>query len=330
MSHNFAYSVAIRTLGTAGDKYQKELDSLINQTIPPTQILVYIAEGYEIPKETVGCETYIHVPKGMVAQRALDYSEVTTDYVLLLDDDVYLAPDTVEKLYQGLMDMNGDCIAVDIFKNQNLRFSNKILGFITNWAYPRKHDNWAFKVQRNGSFSYNNSPRNDVYLSQSAAGAVSLWKKSSLLSIRLKDELWMDDFPFAYGDDLLTFYKLYRNGGRLLIHYTVNVEHLDAGTSSGKYKKDTKRLYYRSLLWFVLWRRINYERADMSGFSRFLSGLSFFFKSVWGSLLHLGYSMIRLNITPFYYFCKGLIDGWRFVHSSIYKKIPNYIISPKR
>lgn len=58
---NFSYCVAIRTLGKAGEKYQRELDSLKNQTVQPQKILVYIAEGYELPKETIGIEQYIYV-----------------------------------------------------------------------------------------------------------------------------------------------------------------------------------------------------------------------------------------------------------------------------
>ena len=65
------YTVVIRTLGKAGGKYQKMLDSLKSQTMPPKEIIVYIAEGYDIPKETIGVERYVYVKKGMVAQRAL-------------------------------------------------------------------------------------------------------------------------------------------------------------------------------------------------------------------------------------------------------------------
>ena len=81
------YTAVIRTLGIAGDKYQTLLDSLNKQTIQPSKILVYIAEGYSIPKETIGKEQYIYVKKGMVAQRALSYTEVETEYILFLDDD---------------------------------------------------------------------------------------------------------------------------------------------------------------------------------------------------------------------------------------------------
>lgn len=97
------YTAVIRTLGKAGEKYQTLLESLDRQTIQPSKILVYIAEGYAIPKETIGKEQYIYVRKGMVAQRALPYQEVDTEYILFLDDDVYLPETAVAQLYQYLM-----------------------------------------------------------------------------------------------------------------------------------------------------------------------------------------------------------------------------------
>ena len=109
------YCVAIRTLGTAGDKYQTLLNSLRNQTISPKKILVYIAEGYSLPKETIGIEEYIRCPKGMIAQRSLPFEEIDTEYVLFCDDDLYLPPDMVERMFNGLFDHNGDCIALNAF-----------------------------------------------------------------------------------------------------------------------------------------------------------------------------------------------------------------------
>ena len=52
----FEYTAVIRTLGTAGEKYQQLLDSLQAQTIAPEARMVYIAEGYPLPKETIGTE----------------------------------------------------------------------------------------------------------------------------------------------------------------------------------------------------------------------------------------------------------------------------------
>ena len=58
---------------------------------------MYIAEGYQLPNETIGQENYVFVQKGMVAQRALSYDEISTEYILFLDDDLYLPEDAVEK-----------------------------------------------------------------------------------------------------------------------------------------------------------------------------------------------------------------------------------------
>ena len=48
---NPQYCVAIRTLGTAGEKYRQTLLSLQQQTIPPNKILVYIAQDILYPKK---------------------------------------------------------------------------------------------------------------------------------------------------------------------------------------------------------------------------------------------------------------------------------------
>ena len=99
----FEYTAVIRTLGTAGAKYQQLLDSLQAQSVVPKAIIVYIAEGYPLPKETIGTERYVYVKKGMVAQRALPYDEVQTEWMLFLDDDVYLPPKAVETLFNQLL-----------------------------------------------------------------------------------------------------------------------------------------------------------------------------------------------------------------------------------
>ena len=41
--------MAIRTLGTSGDKLVRELKSIYNQTVQPDKVVIYIAEGYPRP-----------------------------------------------------------------------------------------------------------------------------------------------------------------------------------------------------------------------------------------------------------------------------------------
>lgn len=90
-----AYTVVIRTLGTAGEKYLTTLRSAKEQDVPPQKILVYIPHGYPLPKETVGTEEYVRCEKGLVAQRSLPFDEVQTDWMLFLDDDMDLPASTV-------------------------------------------------------------------------------------------------------------------------------------------------------------------------------------------------------------------------------------------
>lgn len=325
---DFKYCVAIRTLGLAGNKFQQELDSLINQTIPPQKIIVYIAEGYEIPRETIGIEEYIHVPKGMIAQRALPYNEVNTEFVLFLDDDILLESNAVEKLYKSLVEHNGDCIAADIFKNQDLPLIHKIRAFASNMAYPRKDDNWAFKIQRNASFSYNNQPSKVVYKSQSAAGAASLWKINVFRSINFHDELWLDKMGFAYGDDLLMFYKLYINGYKLLIHYDSGITHLDAQSSRINYNQDKTKLCKRAQIWVLLWFRICYTPCNTFS-SKIITTLSFFCKWLWGVFIHLLYSLYLIDYHPIIYHFKGTIIGLKMINTPTFKNMPNFLVNNK-
>ena len=131
------YTAVIRTLGTAGEKYQTLLNSLVAQTIQPSAILVYIAEGYPLPKETIGKERCIYVKKGMVAQRALLYHEVDTEYILFLDDDVYLASDSVEILCRQLKEKHGDVISPDVFHNAARSLKSELMMTISGRSLLR-------------------------------------------------------------------------------------------------------------------------------------------------------------------------------------------------
>ena len=325
MSMKMDYCVAIRTLGTAGEKYQRELDSLMAQTIKPHKILVYIAEGYPLPKETVGVEEYIKCPKGMVAQRALPFNEVDTPLCLFLDDDVYLPPTAVEKLIESLIRMGGDCVAADTYKNQDMPLLDKLWAVITNWALPRFDDKWAFKIGYTGTFSYNGNPKKDVYLSQSAAGPCSLWRLESFRKIHYEDELWMDKLGFVGLDDLLYFQKLYRNGGKLLVHYTSDIIHLDAQSARSSLKINSKKFFVRSFLWFVVWWRIIVTADDVVWYNKVLAAFLFFLKLVWDGFLHLVFCACHFSLIPLLCWIKGLVKGIRYIQSKEFKNLPGYV-----
>lgn len=153
------YSAVIRTLGKAGEAYQTNLDSLMQQTIKPSSVVVYIAEGYPIPKETVRTEKYVYVPKGMVAQRALKYDEASTEYSLFLDDDAYLPSDAFEKMYNEMVQHDAQVISPCTFENHKASAKSKLIRTLSGKEICRLGDGkWGYKVLRTAGFSYNNNP----------------------------------------------------------------------------------------------------------------------------------------------------------------------------
>lgn len=248
------YTVVIRTLGTAGEKYQRELDSLCAQTLPPEDIIVYIAEGYPLPKETCGRERYVYVKKGMVAQRALRYDEVNTEWVLFLDDDLELANDFVERMFKSLDENDAEVISPDIFPNHERSLKNEIMMILSGRMRPRQGDDtYGYKVMHTCGYSYNKSPKSRAYISQTNAGACFLCKKKTFLKIHFEEEKWMDEMTYAIGDDQVMFYKMYLYGIKQYTLYHTNIKHLDGSgnmTNQEKAKKLVEADYYfRKVFW---------------------------------------------------------------------------------
>ena len=313
------YTVVIRTLGTAGEYYQRTLDSLKSQTVQPNAILIYIAEGYAIPKETIGVEQYIYVKKGMVAQRALAYDEVETEYCLFLDDDVYLPPDAVEKIYHELVQNDAQVISPCTFANHKVSWISKVRSSLLGKELCRLGDKrWAFKVLRTAGFSYNNNPTKQVYESQSNAGPCFFCRKEDFLKIAFQEELWLDDAPYALPEDQVMFYKMYKKGLKVLTSFDTGIVHLDAGSTMGQNKERALKLVYseyRNKL--IFWHRFIYLPEKL----RLLK--------VW-SIIAISYTYISQAIKSEIFsllgkhceakaFWRGFKDGFSFLKSNEYK-----------
>lgn len=311
------YTAVIRTLGTAGEKYQVLLNSLAAQTIRPTAILVYIAEGYQIPKETIGIEQYIYAKKGMVAQRALPYNEVNTEYMLLLDDDLYLPEDTVEQMFRLLKDHNADVISPDIFPNAKRPFLGKIMMALSGRMLARYNDKvWGYKVMRNSGYSYNANPTAEVYRSQTNAGACFLCRKQDLLQINFSEELWMDKQPYAQGDDQVMYYKMFLKNLYIITWYKHGLVHLDAG---GNYnpEKIKKSIYSDVFFKTVFWHRfvsLPEKSFVLKIWDCICIGYTFLF-TLLISLIKCEFSILKLKWS-------AIRDGIRFIRSDEYKQLP--------
>lgn len=313
----FNYSVAIRTLGTAGEKYQQLLNSLSKQTIPPKGIYVYIAEGYPIPKETINIETYIYVQKGMLAQRALDYSEIDSEFILFLDDDLVLPPDAVESMYTLLNKYEGDVISPDIYNNASRGRLAELLMILSGRMIPRKDDGrWGYKVMRNGGYSYNKTPKLNVYESNTNAGACFLCRKKDFIKINLKDELWIDSMPYPLGEDQITYYKMFKKGLKVLTCYNHSIVHLDGGNSMNPQKEKT-RLYGDIFFKVVFWHRFIYQQEKLL-MERLVDCMAigyYIFFSLLVSLVKLRFDVLLVKL-------EALKKGVSFIKGVEYKSLP--------
>lgn len=320
-----SYCIAIRTLGTGGETFRQELESIRVQTVAPRCVLVYIAEGFPRPDFQVGDERYIPVRKGMMAQRILPYDEIDTDCILMLDDDVRLAPDSAEKLLRALEEHDADCVGADVFRNQDLPLGQKLLAAGVNLVFPHRSRVWAFKMHPNGSFSYNGRPRADYYRSQTCGGPAALWRKRAFLDLHPEDELWLDELGFPYGEDALVSYKLHSNGGRLGIRYDSGVENLDARTSSDLYRKGPERFRVRSQALLMVWWRSCYRTGADTAASRLRAAAAFGFKLLWQTLVMAAVSILSLRPAILGAHLRGLHRGWKAVHGAPFAQLRSYV-----
>ncbi|MDY3227656.1 MAG: glycosyl transferase family 2 [Candidatus Cryptobacteroides sp.] len=311
------YTAVIRTLGKAGEKYQTLLNSLVSQTIPPKEIIVYIAEGYPIPTETVGRERYVYVKKGMVAQRALRYDEVDTEFMLCLDDDLFLPADFVQTMYDELRENEGNVISPDIFPNHERGWGQEILMLLSGRMMARRFpDSWGYKVLRTGGYSYRKNIDKKVYPSQTNAGACFFCRKEDFLKVSFEDEMWLDSTRYPIGEDQVMYYKMFLSGLKVLISYNSGIKHLDAGGNMTKEKE--KMLIYSDFRFkTIFWHRFIFRPEKnllLKAWDCICIGYAFTFAFM-VSLLKLRFDILAIKYN-------SIRDAARFLRSDEYKRLP--------
>lgn len=320
-----SYSVAIRTLGKS--RYlESELHEIFSQTVKPQKVLIFIAEGYPRPEFQIATEEYIFVKKGMMSQRLIPYEEMNSDYLLMLDDDISLQKDSVEQLLSAMEENDAHLVGADTFQNHKLPLIVKIKAALSNFVFPHFSQKWAFKIHKNGSFSYINSPKKNFYPSQSCAGNAMLWRKDTYDKLYMQDELWLDLLPFAYGDDMLESYKVFKNGFKSGVVFDSGIIHLDQKSASAGYQANPDKIKIRTMAQFSIWWRTCYKPGNNGFFSQRLAIISFSFKIVWLFKVCLILSLVKWNSFYIKNFLNGITEGWKFVNSDKFKSIPPYVV----
>lgn len=310
------YTAVIRTLGKAGEKYRTLLDSLYSQTMPPKEVIAYIAEGYPVPEEASGKEKYVYVRKGMAAQRAIRYDEVNTEYILLLDDDLYLAEDAVKEMFCALREAEADAVSPDVYANHRRSRTGKLMMFLSGRMRPRRDDGkWGYKVMRDGGYSYNASPSKKIYLSQTNAGACCLCRKEDFLRLHFEEELWLDDVKYPLGEDQTMYYKMYLSGLKVITLYTDKVVHLDAGTSILGTEKEKMLIYSDFRFKIIFWHRFIF--LPDRGLGKIYDVMCIMYMLMFGFLV----SAVKLRFDVLSVKFSSVLDTCRFIRGNRYRSL---------
>ena len=261
------YSVIIRTTGKAGEKYAALLRSIDALVPRPREVIVVLPEGYELPPERLGWETFYFSPKGMVIQRLYGIQVCKTPYALITDDDIAFGPDFVQQLYQPVKDGAYGLSAgplLEILPPKGLQTLFWALGAAAI-PTPNRNGRYTTIIPSTG-YIYNRHidlTHTRIYESQSAGWACFFADIERLRDIHMEDELWLDRLGYSAHDDQVMFYKAWLRGNKTAIVSTAAYQHLDGKASTHGRPLQVKRSmgFTRT----VLWHRFFYHRASLPG-----------------------------------------------------------------
>lgn len=307
------YSICIRTLGSAGEKYEKLIESIKRLSIKPKEVIIVIAKGYSLPKTDLENKRIVYSEKGMLLQRIIGYEEAKTEYVLLVDDDIEFESNLIEKLSKPILEKKST-ITFPIY--EELLFQSKFKALIsacTLSSMPMKNDKNNFvKIMSSGGSKYNSNLENsNSYLySESAPGMCVFSRKDTLINSNLREEMWIDSVGYPLREDAVLIYKSFLNNNKIIGIKGVKITHLDGGSSENN--RNLKATYANSYNHILFWKRFIYERS--SGLKKFKSILAI----VYWATANIIFSTIKLfksfDFEIYKISLKGIYDGFKFIN----------------
>lgn len=324
----FSYSVAIRTLGTAGEKYNKLMDSINKQVIQPKEVVVVLPVGYKIPDCRIGNENFVFSKKGMIEQRLFALNYITSDYILFCDDDVEFPPDFVQKLSDAFFSGKYACAAgplLSFFPPPGIKYLiASFLGGACVMLHGKKHQ--YVRLLNTAGWSYNrdiNTNEHKFYDTDSLAWTCFCVSKKAVESIHFMDESWADVNGYAGYDDQLFFTKLKLNGYQSCVVSDAYYIHNDGKTSKDNMKLEP--IYAQKRNHYVFWHRCMYSICKNP------------LKKVWMKIcieyfirINLIYNRFKLKKEygqdAYDIAVKGFKDGKKYIRSDEYKSLPPVIV----
>lgn len=330
MEKKLSYSVAIRTMGTAGEKYNKLLQSIEKQTIQPEKVIIVLPIGCKQPFTYLGCEKFIYAPKGMISQRmaAIEYTE--SDFILFCDDDIEFPEKFVEILLNDSKATGADCLAgplLSFFPPRNLKyFISSCLGGACVMIHGRKEK--YVRLLKSGGWSYNwsiETGEHKIYETDSFPWTCFLIRRKSLINICFDDELWAEKHGYAAFDDQIFSAKLKINGYKSCIVSNAEYVHNDAKTST----RGTNLLpvFARAYNKYVYWHRFIF-RLSNNNIEKLFAVVCFYYSYI----VSVMYDMIlvclkKKHIEVVKSTIKGHKEAGKFIKSEEYRKLRSPVVS---
>lgn len=319
------YSIAIRTIGKAGEKYKKLLNSINASKHRPQKVVVVLPEGYELPEDRLGYEEFVYCPKSMIGQRLEALKYIDSEYTLFLDDDISFDPDFVDKLLQPLEEGEFDCSTGPLFSFFPASTAGKIAGTLTasvSVSFFRR--DMYVKILRSGGWSYHtfNTDEKRYYPTESFAWTCFMIRTQCFRDIDMEDEIpWLEKHGYAMGDDRVMAYKLIKRGYKACIVSNALYAHNDAKTStSAQEMVNTKPSFCMGFFHVVFWQRF-IQDLEYGSIKRLINSVCFHY---WRITMR-GYHWLKsVNPTHRPYrkaFTNGVKDGGVYVKTNMYRQL---------
>jgi len=236
--NSLSYAVVIRTLGNGGEKYKQLLDSILKQTILPEEIFVVIPEGNTLDYFS-GNEKVIFSEKGMIIQRAIGIQAATSDYILVLDDDVCFNKTFINDIFLAINQTGADVIVPAEVKDAKTfqNFKELLQNFISNLKYiyigqrfVLINSSYRVKFAATGTCSINLKIDNrKYYRTQSWTFQCFFMNTEKAKRVELENERWLENVGYAIYDDQVFAYKSFQQGNKAMYIPAITYTHLDGG-----------------------------------------------------------------------------------------------------
>lgn len=317
------YSVIIRTLGTAGEKYQKLLTSIDRLEPRPKEVIVVLPEGYRLPEQRLGYERFCFSKKGMIAQRMHGLYECSTELALFCDDDVEFEKDFVKYLYEPIAQGKAELSVGPLLSFLVPRGIKTVASILSAGSYPTVfHKDQYITMHRSGAWSYNRNldfRQNRFYPTDSAAWTCFFCLVEAMKKIRLSEETWIERYNYAALDDQVMFYKAKLRGLRTVTASKAVYIHNDAKSSQSETRKEA--MFAGAFNQVVFWHRFIYN-MQKNTVTRLLTRCAWVYRCVSGdAYTYLRFLLGRVDKDKIAINKQARKAAWEYIRSAEYQKL---------